>query len=371
MRLKNINISENGLNVTFENDSKDCYPFIWLRDHAQDDENWDNRSNQRKLYTAGLDINISSNKASLSSDGDFVEVFWPDMNATVKYTGKFLAKNSLNLNSDQNNEIFPWDIENLDSSSVMIDFSILKNYDGMYKLLYNIVRFGFSVINNCPTEMKSVDYIAQKIGYVRNSIFGGLWSFESNADMADSAYTQEALRPHTDGTYSHDAPGLQLLLCCEYNAEGGESIMVDGYKIAEIIKENHSDVFSFLSEVDIPGSYVGDGVKLQAKRPVFKLNKNNEVLQVSFNNYDRSSFRLPNNEVLRFYNSIKQFDLLANTNKLQWKKILNPGQLLIFDNWRVMHGRGEFKGKRKMSGCYINREDFESACRMHGLTPKL
>ena len=55
--------------------------------------------------------------------------------------------------------------------------------------------------------------------------------------MADSAYTQEELRPHTDSTYSNDAPGLQLLLCCEYDAVGGDSIMVDGFKIAEAIKK--------------------------------------------------------------------------------------------------------------------------------------
>ena len=30
--------------------------------------------------------------------------------------------------------------------------------------------------------------------------------------QADSSYTQEELRPHTDATYSNDAPGLQLLL---------------------------------------------------------------------------------------------------------------------------------------------------------------
>ena len=81
--------------------------------------------------------------------------------------------------------------------------------------------------------MSSVEKIANKIGYVRESIFGGLWSFESNNDMADSAYTQDELRPHTDSTYSNDAPGLQLLLCCHYEATGGESIMVDGFKIAE------------------------------------------------------------------------------------------------------------------------------------------
>ena len=78
--------------------------------------------------------------------------------------------------------------------------------------------------------------------------------------MADSAYTSEELRPHTDATYSNDAPGLQLLLCCHYNAQGGESIMVDGFKIADVIEREHKDLFDILSTVEVPGNYVGDGV---------------------------------------------------------------------------------------------------------------
>jgi len=71
---------------------------------------------------------------------------------------------------------------------------------------------------------------------------------------------------------------------------------------------------------------------------------------------------------MQLYKAIRSFDKLANNRKMQWRKILQPGEMLIFDNWRVMHGRGEFIGKRKMSGCYINREDFESSCRMHNLS---
>ena len=52
--------------------------------------------------------------------------------------------------------------------------------------------------------------MAESIGYVRQTIFSGLFEFEANEDMADSAYTPKELRPHTDGTYSHDAPGVQL-----------------------------------------------------------------------------------------------------------------------------------------------------------------
>ena len=190
--------------------------------------------------------------------------------------------------------------------------------------------------------------------------------FESNEDMADSAYTQEELRPHTDSTYSNDAPGLQLLLCCDYQANGGESIMVDGFNIGETMKKNNKHLFDILSKIDVPGKYVGDGVILEAKRPIFKLD-NKELVQVSFNNYDRTEFRIDEKATNQFYEAIKKFDELANSDKFQWRHILKPGELLIFNNWRILHGRGSFNGKRKMAGCYINMEDFRSACKIHGI----
>ena len=121
-------------------------------------------------------------------------------------------------------------------------------------MLESLHKYGFAVIKNCKPNLKSVNKIANKIGYVRNSIFGGLWTFESDNKKADSAYSQEELRPHTDSTYSNDAPGLQLLLCCKYNAKGGASIMVDGLSIARELKKNHQKLFKTLTEIVFPFS---------------------------------------------------------------------------------------------------------------------
>ena len=365
MHLKNISLTNDGLNIEFQNGAKDCFPYIWLRDHCKDIENWAERSNQRKLFTALVDPNIKIEETKIIEDNKKIEVKWPDMNKSVHYSGDFLYKNSLENISSNSGEAL-WDKQSINKAEIEIKFDELEKNEGFKNLLQTIKTYGFSIINNCPTEMKTVEDIANKIGYVRNSIFGDLWSFESNTEMADSAYTQEELRPHTDGTYNHDAPGLQLLLCCEYEAEGGESIMVDGFKIAKILRENHGTSYNILSEIDIPGRYFGDGVELIAKRPVFKF-RNKKLIQVSFNNYDRGDFRLPNNKINDFYAAIRAFDKLANAKEMQWRQILKPGQLLIFNNWRVLHGRSEFSGKRKMSGCYINKEDFESVCRMNSI----
>ena len=57
--IKNIKILPNSLSVKFKNKHQENFPNIWLRDHAKDEENWDDRSNQRKLFTALLDPKIS------------------------------------------------------------------------------------------------------------------------------------------------------------------------------------------------------------------------------------------------------------------------------------------------------------------------
>ena len=69
----------------------------------------------------------------------------------------------------------------------------------------------------------------------------------------------------------------------------------------------------------------------------------------------------------KFYKAIKKFDLIANDKNYQWRHILKPGELLIFNNWRILHGRASFSGTRKISGCYINKEDFDSSCKTNGI----
>ena len=361
--IKNIKILPDKINILFSNNKEDNFLNIWLRDHAKDEDSWDHRSNQRKIFTAKLDPKLHIKKAILKDNGKSVDILWSDLKKPINYSSNFFLENS-NKSQKINDNIKIWDKKDI-GEEIYTDFQNTITKDGFKEFLEKLYKFGFVVIQNCKTEMSSVEKIANKIGYVRESIFGGLWSFESNNDMADSAYTQDELRPHTDSTYSNDAPGLQLLLCCHYEATGGESIMVDGFKIAEKIYKENRDLYTLLSEIEVTGQYIGDGVFLEAKRPIFKLNSNKELVQVSFNNYDRAAFRMDDEKTLKFYDAIREFDLIANNREYQWRHILKPGELLIFNNWRILHGRGSFKGDRKMSGCYINKEDFDSSCRMN------
>ena len=364
--ITKIEILADDVHVHFNEANSEIFPNIWLRDHAKDEQNWDKRSSQRKTYTAALDIKLKIKNAEIIENGKYLSVSWPDLEKPVKYSSEFLINNKINQKKEARSNLKIWKSSEI-KEEIFLDYNSILSNEGFRNFLKNLHDYGFLVIKNCETNLKTVETIANKIGYVRNSIFGGLWSFESDENKADSAYTQEELRPHTDSTYSNDAPGLQLLLCCDYDAKGGESIMVDGLKIAEIIKKENQLIYDLMTKINVKGNYIGDGVYLEAERPIFKLNENNEIVQVSFNNYDRAPFRFEKDLTLKFYEAIKTFDLIANNRDYQWRHILKPGELLIFNNWRILHGRGSFNGVRRMSGCYINKEDFDSSCKINGI----
>ena len=113
----------------------------------------------------------------------------------------------------------------------------------------------------------------------------------------------------------------------------------------------------------MPGQYIGDGAHLMSSRPVFRHDQTGELVQVSFNNGDRAPFLLEPDEQRAFYDALRAFEDLANDERLQWRHVLAPGEAMLFDNWRVLHGRKAYSGTRTLCGAYLNHEDFESRLR--------
>ena len=230
--------------------------------------------------------------------------------------------------------------------------------------MQDLATWGVAKLSGFDGTHEQVNAIVKRIGYPRSTIFGALWDLASDiADHDDTAYTESFLAPHTDGTYSHDAPGLQMFCCTDRSGSGGESIIVDGFAIADQIRSDWPDLFEVLTTVDVPAHYLEPGVELRAARPPIRLDAAGNVAQVSLNNYDRSPMLLPPAEMDRFYEAYGLLQSLAD-DESRWLSIrLETGDVLINDNWRVLHGRQAYTGERRFIGCYLNHEDFESRLR--------
>jgi trimethyllysine dioxygenase len=367
MLIKSYTLKSDGLLITWKNNSRTVFNYFWLRDNARDPISFDKRSHQREVFTAMLPAGIKPEHVDLAGEGSVIYIKWPDLADMVGYDGVFLADyRSPSKKTDVPTPIL-WDAKSLSYDSITINFATCVSGSGTKELLNVVASYGFALVRGCPPQQKAVAQIAKNVGYIRETIFGGLWEFEANADMADSAYTPKELRPHTDSTYSIDAPGLQMLLCLEYDAVGGESIMVDGFMVAKQLKNDDPTIYNALSTIDVTGVYKGDGKILTATRPILRHDQRGTLQQVTFNNYDRETVMLEEPDMTQLYAGIRCIDLMFNLSDYQWRHCLKPGEMLVFDNWRLLHGRGAFKGKRKMTGAYINREDYLSSLKTQGL----
>ena len=371
MTISSYELSSDSMQIEWRGGKISTFTYFWLRDNARDPVSFDSQSHQRELFTALVPYDIAPDQVKLEDDGRFICIKWPDLENFVDYTSDFLSFYSNPPIVTDLTEPKLWDKSSITTDLISIEYEHALTESGTSQFLKKIADYGFVLVKHCPCEQAAVASVANNIGYIRETIFGGLWEFEANATMADSAYTPKELRPHTDSTYSLDAPGLQILLCVDYDAVGGESVMVDGFRVAKQLLEDDPKLYSVVSKIEVTGIYKGDGSNLQASRPILRHDSGERLVQVTFNNYDRATTRLAEPQMTQLYSGIRYLDRFFNNPDFQWRHQLKPGEMLIFDNWRLLHGRGAFEGKRKMAGAYINREDFVSALRKHDLTEKI
>jgi trimethyllysine dioxygenase len=364
--IERLTPTDDTLHIEWDDGHRSEHLWFWLRDHSHDAATLDPHTQQRQIYTAGLDPRLRSESCNVV-DGEVV-IVWADADQPPSVLPvPFLMRHRTPSGTGEGvtAERVLWDGESILDEWPTVDHdAVMADDAAAHRWIELVARYGFCIVTGTPPTVAATEALARRVGYVRETIFGGMWDFQADLSKADTAYTNLELRPHTDGTYSNDAPGLQMLHCLAFDGTGGESTMVDGFRVAAQLRLAEPDLYEVLSTLAVPGQYLGDGVHLRAERPVFRHDADGVLEQVSFNNADRAPFSLPNDDMLTFYEALRAFERRANDQRLQWRRVNPPGDALLFDNWRVLHGRTSYTGHRHLCGCYVNREDFLSRRRM-------
>ena len=140
--VNKIEVLKDALKVSFANNSEDIFPNLWLRDHAKDESNWDERSNQRKTFTAKLNPDIKIKNANISKEGKYIDIIWSDTSNNIQYSSEFLYKNSVNY-SHGKNQIQIWENQEI-RDDIFLNYKSLINDEGFKNLLTKLHSFPFA-----------------------------------------------------------------------------------------------------------------------------------------------------------------------------------------------------------------------------------
>lgn len=180
---------------------------------------------------------------------------------------------------------------------------------------------------------------------------------------------------------------LQVFHCFKIAEQGGETVLVDGFKAARILKEKYPKSYECLKTTPVEWQYISNQHHYTCTKPIINtysrsdeveqirlLKHNNRNLTESilfyvsncrYNIYDRSSRKcFSKYDQGTFYSSLKRFKDIVNEENMQWKLQLTPGTILFINNWRVLHGRTAFKGTRVLAGCYMGMNALLSKARI-------
>ena len=217
---------------------------------------------------------------------------------------------------------------------------------------------GFSLLRGVPCELGTVAQVARLFGAVRETNYGQVFDVRVSVEAANLADTPLALSPHTDNPYRRPAPTLQLLHCLASEVDGGETVLVDGLAVLERFAASGPDGLELLARMPIRFAYRDDAADLAADVPVVTLPRGGKPVALHLNNRSKGVPSGSPEEVAAWYDAYLALLAMIDDPTSQIVFRLEPGDLVLLDNERVLHGRTGFAsgGTRHLQGCYADRD---------------
>uniref|UniRef100_A0A1A8HL16 gamma-butyrobetaine dioxygenase n=1 Tax=Nothobranchius korthausae TaxID=1143690 RepID=A0A1A8HL16_9TELE len=363
------------LEVEWEDGGQSLYPFTWLRDNCQCPLCTLKSAQARLLLLADLDIHTGVDVVEVSNDNK-VSVVWPDQHISV-FDAEWLKKRCFSTAARQAmqeelflNKRYYWDaklrIPTADYQEVLHDDKAALAW------LLALRRVGMVYLKGAPAERGHVARLAERIGYLRLTFYGHTWQVQDKPMANNVAYTSGKLSLHTDYPALHFPPGVQFLHCINQAVKGGESEVVDGFHVAEQLQREDPEAFRTLTSLYVDFTDTGTDYcdfMLQSKNRIIDVDSEGRVTRINYNNATRDAvLDLPLHQVQSFYRALKVFVDIMNRPENGVHYTMEPGDIVTFDNWRLLHGRRRYVSRpdrlRHLEGAYLDWDEVMSRLRV-------
>lgn len=363
--MQNLNVMLRGGCVTLT--WPDAPPWtianFWLRDNCHCPL-CRHAGNGQKLYEiADLPQLLSVQQAALADDAA-LRVLWSDGHQSA-YALDWLAGHDLSpaARARRAGKVTLWrsgigaDMPRSDWPSMLADTARELAW------LERYAESGFGILHNVACEPGMVAQVGERLGFVRVTNYGRLFDVMSVPNPTNLAYTAVGLGVHSDNPYRHPSPGVQLLHCLESDAPGGDTLLVDGFSAADILRTEDRAAFDLLCMLPMTFRYSDANTALVARQTLISTDADGAVRAVHFNNRSADWLDAPAELAAAWYAAYVQFAHILKRPELALIFRLNPGDCVVMRNDRTLHGRTAFDpnlGRRHLQGCYIDGDAMES-----------
>ncbi len=362
--IRTLEASGSTLTLTWSTGQVDQVPGVWLRDACSCPECRDPRSDQHLFDILDLDDDLDVGIAAdgVANGGDALAVTFTDRAGSRHHGRVPLARLSTRIRRAPPPR--RWAAGHLDQ--LRADTVDVAATHDLTPVLQAVDRYGIGMARNVPTEPGAVARFAERFGFVRTTNYGSVFDVVATPDPVNLAYTSGPLALHTDNPYRDPVPTLQLLHCLSASATGGATRFADGFLAAEQLRSEAPDGFALLSSRDVTFRFRDAACDLVARGRLIDVDATGAVVGVRVNHRSMEPPDLAAVELAGFYRAYRGLCELLAAPSAAIELALGPGDLVVWDNRRVLHGRAGFpaSGARHLQGCYADIDAVRSAVRM-------
>jgi gamma-butyrobetaine dioxygenase len=353
-RLSAMKTASPILSVAMADGSPLDLPVTWLRDSCRCSQ-CVHANGQRLIDPARLPAGLEPTDVRV--DGDELTVLWMPEGHESHYSLRSLGERPTPSSPTQ-----LWKAGTA-TLPVATHPAITQDTAALLDWLRCMATMGCALLREVPVNDGEVARVAELFGHVRETNYGRWFDVRSVVDPANLADSALGLAPHTDNPYRDPVPTMQLLHCLQSSAIGGDNMLVDGWCVANDVRAADPDGFELLSTTPITFSYRDAHAELCARAPLIETDPDGTVRAIRFNPRSMQPPSMPNDALIRWYDAYVLFAHLLADPAYQIRFRLDPGDLFVVDNRRVLHGRAAFEpssGTRHLQGCYADVDGLHS-----------
>ncbi len=339
-------------------------PPLWLRERCQDPQSLDPCTEQRLFDPHRLPEDLALVRVE-AAGADRARLSFSD-----GYSGEYeLTRLARDLEPDDGlPAAIAWRAD-LALAAVSVDGGSLESDAVRLAAVTLLLTHGLVIIRDLPTDPERILEVARRFGHVRETNFGRYFEVYSRPGSNDLAYRPVPLGAHTDNPYREPVPGVQLLHCLVNETRGGLSTLVDSLSVAQALEEEDPEGLQLLAATPVRFRFVDAGEELIERRPIVQRDALGRMTGVHYSPRLDDMPLLDAAATRRFQRARRRLSELFADPRFELRFPLAAGELMMFDNSRVLHGRTAFdpnEGRRHLQGCYIDLDGPRSLYRTLG-----
>ncbi|TVP51574.1 MAG: DUF971 domain-containing protein [Halomonas sp.] len=358
--LTKATLTQMGVALEWQDGQQTTLPLRWLRDHCACEECRHPQTRER-LY---LPLEAIDKPPSVSLLEGHLYLQWQDDHLSAFHGGWLYQRRPEALRPSALPTIKAWE-DNFTPKRVR--HSDFLTPEGEKAWLTAMLQDGLALITDGPLAEEEVSRLAERIGPLRATNFGARFDVRSKPNPNNAAYTAVGLPLHIDLPNWRQPPDIQLLYCLQNGASGGESLFADGARVVDALRQQAPDALTILSETPIDFRFQDETHDIATRAPVVSLDAAGHLVEIRMNNWIRDALHIPVEQMDAWYSAYALLWKLFHSEAHQLEFTLLPGQMVAFDNRRVLHGRREFdpnSGARHLQGTYLDRDMLASRLRV-------